>query len=213
MIRAGVDWGSSTFRAYRFNESVDIVDSIATASGLKFIADRNLSTDSTSPFEAYLFDTIGQWLSPGDTVLLSGMVTSRTGWLETPYLPCPADLTSMMEHAVTRTINQINLIFLPGLSQRSPSPDVIRGEELQMLGASVCLTPDPGLTRDDQGANESSSDITLVMPGTHSKWAHLKAGCVQRFHTLVTGELFEVLTEHSLVGALATEGNAPASVF
>lgn len=204
MIRAGIDWGSSSFRAYRFDASQNIIDTVNTAAGLKSFSTASVPADS--PFERYLFETIGDWLEPGDTVLLSGMVTSRTGWQETPYLPCPADLASMMEHAVTKTIKDINLIFLPGLSQRTPSPDVIRGEELQMLGASKTLFT-------TTQAASTSDKATLVMPGTHSKWALVENDSVQRFHTIITGELFEILTQHSLVGAFANDSKAASTAF
>lgn len=204
MIKAGIDWGSSSFRAYRFDQSSTIVETVATQAGLKFVADA--SQGETCPFQECLFNTVGHWLTPGDTVLLSGMVTSRSGWQETPYLSCPADLSSMMDHAVTKTVNEVQFIFLPGLSQLIPSPDVIRGEELQMLGASQTLVSTARST-------SSSTDVVCILPGTHSKWALLKDGDVQRFHTIATGELFELLTQHSLIGAFATDGIASQTAF
>jgi len=190
MISAGVDWGSTSFRAYRFDKHGQPLETITSQMGLKSVSTGSQAASSNQTrFQQHLFDTIGHWLKPGDQVLLSGMVTSKTGWCETPYLECPADLGGMMSAAVRQTINDIELIFLPGVCQSTPSPDVIRGEELQMLGAT-----------------SQFSNALMVMPGTHSKWAQVTNGKVQRFHTIMTGELFELLADQSLIGALATEG-------
>ncbi|NKB60738.1 MAG: MFS transporter [Gammaproteobacteria bacterium] len=176
MVRVGIDWGSSAFRAYQFNHQGKVIESISADLGIKFIQNGN--------FAETLFSQIGTWLTPGDQVLLSGMITSRNGWVETPYVPCPADLQQVLNTAVRKEVNDIELIFLPGLCQPDPS-DVMRGEEIQLFGA------------------ESIQPIQLaVMPGTHSKWTTINDGCIQGFHTIATGEIFEILLEHSLIGNL-----------
>ncbi len=181
MIKAGIDWGSSSFRAYRFNECVEIIATVDASIGIKFVQDND--------FEKTLFDQIGGWFESGDSVLLSGMITSRNGWIESPYVECPANLMHMLYHAVRKTIQGVELIFLPGLCQKHSHPDVMRGEELQLLGVT------------------SDADTQLVvMPGTHSKWARVAANEVMEFRTIPTGELFEILRKHSLVGAFASEG-------
>lgn len=177
-ITVGVDWGSSSFRAYRFDSSGEMVDKIDQAAGIKTVTDQN--------FENVLFESIGHWLQPGDAILFSGMITSRNGWMETPYLECPVSLHQLgSKSSVKKISNDIAGLFLPGLSMRTPA-DVMRGEELQLYGA---------LSHDEQ---------LVILPGTHSKWACVRAGVVEKFHTVVTGELFELLINHSLVGGLAT---------
>lgn len=182
MIRAGVDWGSSSFRAYRFDEQGSVIDSISNASGL-----REIHGESISRFEAVLFDNIGHWLSEGDSILLSGMITSKAGWVETQYLTCPQDVTELASHARSMDTNGCHLLFLPGIKQTEPVADVMRGEELQLLGAS-----------------NSTGRSTVVLPGTHSKWAKMNGTTLSAFRTIMTGELFALIRHQSLVGAIAT---------
>ncbi|MFT5111098.1 MAG: 2-dehydro-3-deoxygalactonokinase [Parasphingorhabdus sp.] len=184
MIAAGIDWGSSSFRAYRFDSSGSHIDSVEGDCGIKFVEAQN--------FEKLLLDKVDTWLDPGDTVLLSGMITSRNGWIESPYISCPANLQDLIHGGLTRQIRDINLVFLPGLCQNQP-PDVMRGEELQLLGAD--------------------SDGLSVIPGTHSKWAEIKNGTVKQFCTIPTGELFEVLCNHTLIGALIEKNIFNPSAF
>lgn len=192
VIRAGIDWGSTSFRAYRFDKQRHIIEQTRDSSGLKSFAEHPAAAD----FEHVLYQQIGGWLQPDDRVLLSGMVTSRTGWVETPYLNCPVNLTTIVDQATPLMCNDIELLFLPGLCQRQPNPDVIRGEELQMLGAW-----------------SGSASETLILPGTHSKWAQLVDGQVTRFHTIATGELYDLLLNQSLLGAFATAQHAGMSQF
>ena len=191
IVRAGVDWGSTAFRAYRLDQDAQCIDEVVGGEGLKALQGATPAT-----FESTLFDHIGHWLQPDDTVLLSGMVTSRSGWQETPYLPCPVDVRTLPDSAMTLDRRNIKLCFLPGISQTVPSPDVMRGEELQILGASL-------------NANIS----TVVLPGTHSKWARVNGFNLEMFHTLMTGELFDIVLNHSLVGELSSSCEMDARVF
>lgn len=184
----GIDWGSSGFRAYQFDQQLCLIDTIKSEMGIKYVVD--------GAFEECLFSLIGQCLQPGDTVLLSGMITSRNGWVETPYIPVPTAPNGLIEQAVERIVRDIRLVFLPGLSQDYPRSDVLRGEELQLFGATQTI-----------------DNALVVMPGTHSKWAQLKNGEVIAFQTIVTGELFEVLLTDTLVGQLATEKRLNKAVF
>jgi len=65
---------------------------------------------------------------------------------------------------------------------------VMRGEETQVLGLLDQLPGD--------------GPHTLCLPGTHSKWIRVEGGRITGFHTAMTGELFALLTQHSLLGAL-----------
>jgi len=185
---AGIDWGSSSFRAYLFDEHKQLVDTISTEDGIK----------STPPaqFETILFRHIGHWLRPGSTVILSGMITSRYGWTETPYIPVPAKLDGLLANARTCFAQDVELIFLPGLSQSDPRADVIRGEELLLFGATQHL-----------------SHAMVVMPGTHSKWATVSNGTVTAFQTIITGELFDALLNNTLLGQLAVDKAFNDTVF
>ena len=182
MFSAGVDWGSSSFRAYRYDKNGELLDSVHTSAGIKSL--------HSGDYENVLFDLIGHWLVPGDSVLLAGMITSANGWHETPYLTCPVSLDRLIDHVVKVALrDDISALFFPGVCTTHPVADVMRGEELQLYGAL-----DPQAQNNEQ---------IVVLPGTHSKWARLCGGELNSFTTIITGELFDLLFNHSLVGALA----------
>jgi len=124
------------------------------------------------------------------------LTPNRLGWLETPYAHLPANLNDLLVHAVTSFTQDLEMIFLPGLSQSYPRADVIRGEELQLFGAA-----------------QNASRAMVVMPGTHSKWATVREGTVTAFQTIVTGELFDAVLNHTLVGQLAVGKTIISAVF
>jgi 2-dehydro-3-deoxygalactonokinase len=127
------------------------------------------------------------------------MVGSRTGWVEADYVPCPADLAGLSSGATRFAIDGHPAAILPGVSCRNPEghADVMRGEEVQILGA---------------GRLTAIGDALVCIPGTHSKWARLEGGALTGFRTFVTGELYELLRRRSLVGALAEgDGFDPAA--
>jgi 2-dehydro-3-deoxygalactonokinase len=116
-----------------------------------------------------------------------GMVGSRQGWLQVPYVDCPASLTGLSDHL--GTISLESLWIVPGVATRDPAgiPDVMRGEETQLLGA---VAPD-------------EAGVLAVLPGTHSKWARVEHGRIVDFTTFMTGEIYAVLIDHSMLGRLA----------
>jgi 2-dehydro-3-deoxygalactonokinase len=127
-----------------------------------------------------------------------GMVGSRQGWREVPYVPTPAGLAQLSSGLVTLDAGGGTLLHLvPGVLETNDpdTPDVIRGEETQALGAFYCL---------------QASDALLVMPGTHSKWARLRDHRLVSFRTTMTGELFALLLSHSILGRGVAEA-APAT--
>ena len=187
MIRAAIDWGSSRFRAYRFNNNFEIVDTRDSATGIKYVVERS--------FEDTLRKQIGDWLKPGDTIILSGMAGSQNGWVESKYISCPAYLDDLGSNCTELILDDLILQFLPGICQSSPA-DVMRGEELQLLGAT-----------------ESHNSGIFVMPGTHSKWALMKNRSIDRFHTFPTGELYDLLLNQSLIGSLLTSNSWDQAAF
>jgi 2-dehydro-3-deoxygalactonokinase len=145
---------------------------------------------------AEVFDTAtaGWQLEGALPAVLCGMVGSAIGWLEMPYLPCPADLGELAdEPGSPRT----GIYLLPGMRCTNPlgAPDVMRGEETQLLGA---LSLNPALAAGRQ---------LVCLPGTHTKWASLHDGVLHEFLTAPTGELFAVLCDHSV---LVREKSTPA---
>jgi 2-dehydro-3-deoxygalactonokinase len=185
--RIVVDWGSSNFRAYRFTSDGVLAEQKQAAAGILTVTD--------GAFEAALVREIGTWLVPGCEVFLSGMITSRNGWLETPYIEAPADLTALAAGArTTQSEGGITLHFLPGVAVRNPVPDVMRGEEIQVFGSVA--------------ADETA---LVVLPGTHSKWVQVEQGRIVGFRTFLSGEMFALLRTHSIIGRLIPPQGASAA--
>lgn len=178
----GIDWGTTSFRAYRIAADGTVIDSVEAAEGI--------ANPPAGGFEETFDRRVGPWLDkPGQLpVVVSGMISSRNGWRETPYIRAPADAAAFGA-ALTEHVSRAGhlLHFVPGLICDDPSgnPDVMRGEETQLVGCLALGVPD-GL---------------FVMPGTHSKWAMTQKGRLQGFRTYMTGEVFAVMRLHSLLGA------------
>jgi 2-dehydro-3-deoxygalactonokinase len=189
----GIDWGTTSFRAYRIGAHGSVLETRTAAAGILKVPDGG--------FEAVLEREAGAWLAaaPALPVLLSGMITSRQGWVEVPYCPCPAGSAelarALRQHA---TAAGRRLHFVPGLSLIGSDgvPDVIRGEETQVLGEL------------GGGPDAAHGRRVIVLPGTHSKWVFAEDGRIVWFATFMTGELFAVLKDHSILGRLMA-GTAP----
>ncbi|MFV0244577.1 MAG: 2-dehydro-3-deoxygalactonokinase [Qingshengfaniella sp.] len=185
-----IDWGTTSLRA-------TLVDAAGTAiAALESL--RGIQAIPAGAFAPELMQTIGPWLDRYGAlpVIALGMITSRNGWVEVPYVPCPATARDLAAGAVHRRLpNGSDLILLPGLTDHSrhPFPDVMRGEETQIVGYGL------------------DGPATLVLPGTHSKWARLAEGRIAGFQTFVTGEVFALLSQHSFIAKAAGTANATAN--
>ena len=171
-----IDWGTSNLRAWAMGAG-GVLAEARSEDGMGRLA--------RDDFEAALLRLIGPWLSgPQVAVLACGMVGSRQGWFEAPYraVPC-APLQAGALVAVPVKDPRIKVQIAPGLKQMHPA-DVMRGEETQIAGA-LALYPD--------------FDGAICLPGTHSKWAQISAGEVVSFQTFLTGELFALLSEQSVL--------------
>ncbi len=172
----GVDWGSSTLRVYDLEPAVPVLLR-SVDSGIKRVP--------AGGFEDVL-DTLLAELGVHDaSVTLSGMITSRHGWVETPYAVVPTVGSDLARHAVRRACRGHDLTFLPGIRTDGTPPDVMRGEEVEIVGLLSL---------------GSLVSATVVLPGTHSKWVKVVDEAVVDFATFVTGELFELLRAGSLIG-------------
>lgn len=172
-----VDWGTSNLRVW----AMDGADQIVAQAG----SDQGMVGLAPAQFEAALMELIAPFLGAGTTpVICCGMVGSRQGWAEAPYLTAPCTVPD--GHGATRvpgTDSRIALSILPGVKQMSP-PDVMRGEETQIAGF---LSQNPNF------------DGVICLPGTHTKWVQISAEEVVSFRTCMTGELFGLLSEHSVL--------------
>ena len=177
-----VDWGTSSLRCYRLDAQGKIIESRASERGILNVG--------PGEFSQVLERQLQGW--DETPIVMSGMVGSRQGWKEAPYVQCPAGFDEIAARLVEV---RHGTWIVPGLSCRDPAgvPDVMRGEETQILGCGA------------QG--------TLCLPGTHSKWAEVKNGRIERFSTSMTGELYAVLRQHSILGRMMEEGKPDDGAF
>ena len=180
-----VDWGTTALRA-TLMEGAEPLETKASDAGM--------GTLGRDGFEPALLALIEPWLDARapTRVVAGGMVGARQGWHEAPYRAVPCAPLADGPVPVPGTDPRLALSIVPGLSQTAPHPDVMRGEETQIAGA---LAANPGF------------DGCLCLPGTHTKWAHVSAGEVVSFLTVMSGELFALLSERSVLRhSVAAEG-------
>ena len=184
----GVDWGTSNLRAWAFDGEGAIGATRKLASGISAVRDGD--------YARVLRDLIGPWTDGSVPILFGGMIGSRQGWHEAPYLACPAAPSSLAAGALRIDTGLGPGWIVPGVScaDASGGHDVMRGEEVQLLGAGV-------------------GDGIVVLPGTHSKWVSMADGAIHQFRTFMTGELFALLRTHSLLGRLMDDGPGDPGAF
>ncbi|MBE7182997.1 MAG: 2-dehydro-3-deoxygalactonokinase [Methylobacterium mesophilicum] len=189
---AAVDWGSSHVRLWLMDETGEVLAERRSADGM---------LKAQGKFGEILEDHLSAFGVPEKLpVFACGMVGARQGWVEAPYVAVPAALETIFAQAVRVSHEKRPVLILPGLSQGSPA-DVMRGEETQLAGLVETLRPGAALA---------------CLPGTHSKWAELDGDRVAGFATYLTGELFAVLREHSILRhslADAEPASGPSAVF
>lgn len=174
-----VDWGTSNVRAW----------GIAADGGQAFAvgADKGMGKIGRADYPAVLDELIGDKVAGTVDVVVCGMAGARQGWLEAPYFETPADLHQLLSRAVSPegADARFRVRILPGVCQRQAGyEDVMRGEETQLLGL---LGLRPGF------------EGVAILPGTHSKWVEIRGGRIVRFSSAMTGELYEVLSQHSVL--------------
>jgi 2-dehydro-3-deoxygalactonokinase len=182
-----VDWGTSSARAYRLAPDGAVLARREGAGGILRVPEGG--------FPAALTEMVGEWLAAGETrVLLSGMVGSRQGWQEAPYLACPAGLGELAAALVPVPFAGATVRLVPGLSAEDAAgtPEVMRGEEVQVFGALA-----------------GDEDAMICLPGSHAKWVRVAGGRIIGFTTSMTGEAFAALSSHTILGRMMT---GPAEV-
>ena len=185
-----VDWGTSNVRAWGI--AADGSQSFSVGS------DKGMGKLTRAEFPNVLNELIGQQVDDAVDVVICGMAGARQGWLEAPYVDTPASLHELLSRSVRPEGADPRLVsrILPGVCQRTPGhEDVMRGEETQLLGL---LALRPGF------------EGTAILPGTHSKWVEIRGGRIVRFSSAMTGELYEVLSQHTVLRhSLVGETNGP----
>jgi 2-dehydro-3-deoxygalactonokinase len=188
----GIDWGTTSFRAFRIARDGSIRDRRASPRGILNVPD--------SRFGDTLREEIGPWLAAGDDhVLLSGMIGSRQGWKEAPYLPCPAGAPEIAASLTDIPFDWGQVKLVPGLSAEDAAgvPEVMRGEETQVVGCLAAIG----------GAG------LACLPGSHSKWALIETGRITGFTTHMTGEAFAALRGHTILARMMRDGATDPAVF
>ena len=187
-----VDWGTSHLRVWLMGPGGTVLDQRRS--------DRGMGNLARGQFEPALLALVEDALPAGGPlpVIVCGMAGSRQGWAEAPYasVPCaPPSITAAV--AVETADPRLTVFIVPGIKQVAP-PDVMRGEETQIAGF---LAETPGF------------DGVLCLPGTHTKWAHISAGEVVSFRTFMTGEVFALLEQASVLRHSVTGGDWVDAAF
>ncbi|MDQ2668819.1 MAG: 2-dehydro-3-deoxygalactonokinase, partial [Gemmatimonadota bacterium] len=176
-----LDWGTSMLRAYLIDATGTVTGERAEPWGIMQLGARD--------FASACREVTTQWSSAAELpVIASGMVGSANGWVEAPYCAAPAGVCELA--AALRVVPGAPVHIVPGVSQRIDAADVMRGEETQAIGALALNA-------------RFRDDALLIFPGTHSKWVHVRNDRISTFNTYMTGELFAVLRDHSILGRLA----------
>ncbi len=193
-----VDWGTSSLRVYRLDDGGNVRDRRESGNGILGIRD--------GAFARTLENEAGDWLAAGDApIVMSGMIGSRQGWKEAAYVTCPAGLAEIAANMcpvewTSPTRSTRHAWIAPGLCCLGGTGvnDVMRGEEVQILGIVDRL---------------GDGEHHVCLPGTHSKWAIVRDRRIVSFSTHMTGEVYAVLKQHSILGRMMATSGFDESAF
>lgn len=190
------DWGTSSLRANLCGQSGDVFRLIETVYGP--------GVKNTGNPEETFFALIKPWLEQHGKLpsILCGMIGGNIGWKNAPYINCPASLNDIRHSMTCFEAQGCQIAIAPGLTCQNPlgTPDILRGEETQILGYISLFAP------------ESPRAQLLCLPGTHTKWAIVKNGCVETFLTSMQGELFDILGKNSVLLPRTDNASSPAGI-
>jgi 2-dehydro-3-deoxygalactonokinase len=179
-----LDWGTTRARAFLISDEGEVLQRRAADQGIQSVA----AGGYPAAFDALAGDL--RRAAPDAEIVLAGMVGSRNGWIEAPYVACPAAPEDLAAAAITVALDtRTTAMILPGLSCDDGAFDVMRGEETLIVGLGL-------------------ADGIACLPGTHSKWAEIRDGRIVRFASFMTGEIYGLLRNSSILGRLAQEPQA-----
>jgi 2-dehydro-3-deoxygalactonokinase len=185
-----VDWGTSSLRVALLDERGHVTE--------ERDCERGILSVPPGEFPSVLGEACSGWPDEALT-LVCGMAGSRQGWAEAPYCACPAGFEDVAAKLLWVDPGQVAIV--PGMScEHHGVPDVMRGEETQVFGALALLALD---------------SARLVLPGTHSKWVRAIDGEITGFSTFMTGEVYALLRQHSILGRMmpAQDGRLDEPAF
>jgi 2-dehydro-3-deoxygalactonokinase len=183
-----VDWGTSNFRAFRFDNNGKVIDRRSYPLGILKVREGR--------FAETLRERVGDWIASGEKhVLLCGMVGSRQGWSEANYLECPVTIDDLARAVVRIPYAEAIAMLIPGVIGKDSNgvPEVMRGEETETMGIV-----------DDCGGCG-----LVCLPGTHTKWIEIKERSIVSFLTCMTGDVFAALRRDTILSKLM---NAEAAI-
>jgi len=186
---AAVDWGTTNFRLWLLDAKGEVLAERSSSEGM--------CACQPDRFESVLEMHLAALGAPaGLPVIVAGMAGARGGWREAPYRDAPASLEGLYRDAVKIDGIARDVRILPGVCQReSGREDVMRGEETQLAGAWA----------------ESRTSGLFCLPGTHSKWARVEEGRLLGFTTFMTGELFSIISQHSILHDMVVSGGGDST--
>lgn len=176
-----LDWGTTRARAFLISGQGEVLG--------RHVAEQGIQAVAPGGFPAAFEAIAGQFRRdcPEARIVLAGMVGSRNGWVEAPYVACPAAPEAIAAAAMPVALaDGTPVTIIPGLSCDEGAFDVMRGEETLIVGLGL-------------------SDGIACLPGTHSKWVQIEAGRILRFASFMTGEVYGLLRQHSILARLAEE--------
>lgn len=187
-----VDWGTTNLRVWLMSGG-QVVEAKSANTGMGSL--------KPNEFEPALLKLISGWLDVHSDekmqIVACGMVGARLGWMEAPYAEVPCSPVTGQFVQPQANDARLDMNILSGLCQMDP-PDVMRGEETQIAGFI--------------SERQDTSGI-LCMPGTHSKWINLQEGIVNQFTTAMTGELYSMICEHSILKSLTDKKSFDGDEF
>ena len=188
----GVDWGTTRLRAALIDADGTVHARSESEDGLMAVAGGG--------FEAALSRVLARLDAKGVPILMAGMVGSRQGWAEAPYVDAPASLAMLAEAllAVRTTLGDVAIVPGVAMGRAGGRADVMRGEETEVFGAIAAL---------------DRRDGRFVLPGTHSKWVTVEDGAIAAFETYMTGDAYQALARHTILSKMLAPDPTDADAF
>jgi 2-dehydro-3-deoxygalactonokinase len=187
----GINWGSSNFRAWRIDDDGRVTGEHSAPAGVAGLDRRGMA--------AMINSLVERWPNSGP-IHVCGMIGSNVGWTEVPYAEAPVGASELAAASIATEIGGVPVHIVPGIACRRASdgmPDILRGEEIELLGLSALGTAD-GL---------------VALPGTHTKWVRLDKGRIEDFFTSMSGEMFDRLTAQGLLASIVEGEASDGEVF
>jgi len=183
-----IDWGTTNRRAFLMAYDGCVLDTVAD--------DRGILASQPEDYARDISSYRARWSA--EPVLIAGMAGSAGGWFDVPYVDCPADASTLAGGVVAAPV--ANVLMIPGVAYGDETRcDVMRGEEVQVLGAiSAGFAPGHAL---------------FCQPGTHNKWIRTQAGRIDSFTSVITGQLFALLRSHGLLADMLNGEVADTEAF